>query len=132
YYFVVLRRRAPHTQRAVRAAGVNRTRGWFALISVAVATAAAPWFVGEGVQRFVSECFLMLAMAEMWNLLAGYAGLVSMGQQVFVGIGAYCLFFASMALDVAPYWVLRIAPVVCAVLAAVIALFLFRLLSGAL
>ena len=31
----------------------------------------------------------MLTMAQMWNLLAGYAGLVSMGQQVFVGLGAY-------------------------------------------
>ncbi|PYM16667.1 MAG: branched-chain amino acid ABC transporter permease [Candidatus Rokuibacteriota bacterium] len=69
----------------------------------------------------------MLAMAEMWNLLAGYAGLVSMGQQVFVGLGAYALFFVSMTLNVAPYWVLPVAPIVCALVAAVIALFLFRL-----
>jgi branched-chain amino acid transport system permease protein len=94
---------------------------------LALATAVAPWVIGEGPQRFLSEVLLMLAMAEMWNLLAGYAGLVSMGQQVFVGLGAYTLFFASMSLEVAPYWVLPLAPLVCGLVAAVIALFLFRL-----
>jgi len=97
------------------------------IVLVAAVTAAAPWMIGEGAQRFLAEVFLMLAMAEMWNLLAGYAGLVSMGQQVFVGIGAYALFFSSMTLNVAPYWMLPVAPLVCAVVAAVIALFLFRL-----
>jgi branched-chain amino acid transport system permease protein len=107
---------------------VTRVRARFLVISaVVLATAVAPWLLGEGAQRFVSEVLLMLAMAQMWNLLAGYAGLVSMGQQVFVGLGAYCLFFASMSLNVAPYWALPLAPVVCALVAAVIALFLFRL-----
>src|SRR5205823_4618303 len=85
------------------------------------------WLVGEGVLRFASEAMLMLAMAQMWNLLAGYAGLVSMGQQVFVGLGAYALFFASISLKLAPFWVLPLAPLVCAAVAAVVALFLFRL-----
>ena len=31
----------------------------------------------------------MLALAQYWNLLAGYAGLVSVGQQAFVGLGGY-------------------------------------------
>ena len=93
----------------------------------AVLVIAAPWFVGEGVLRFVSEAMLMLAMAQMWNLLAGYAGLVSMGQQVFVGLGAYGLFFASISLKLAPFWVLPLAPLLCAAVAAVVALFLFRL-----
>ena len=92
-----------------------------------VVIAAAPRLVGEGVLRFLSEAMLMLAMAQMWNLLAGYAGLVSMGQQVFVGLGAYCLFFTSISLKVAPFWVLPLAPVLCALVAAVVALFLFRL-----
>ena len=31
-----------------------------------------------------------------WNLLAGYAGLVSVGQQAFVGLGAYALFACTV------------------------------------
>ena len=34
----------------------------------------------------------LLALASLWNLLAGYGGLVSVGQQAFVGLGAYVLF----------------------------------------
>ena len=103
-----------------------RTR-WPLAVLGALVVGAAPWLIGEGALRFVSEAMLMLAMAQMWNLLAGYAGLVSMGQQVFVGLGAYCLFFTSISLKVAPFWVLPLSPLLCAAVAAVVALFLFRL-----
>ena len=35
--------------------------------------------------------FLYMALGQMWNLLAGYSGLVSLGQQIFVGLGGYSL-----------------------------------------
>lgn len=99
-------------------------------ISYAVAAAllaVSPLLLGEGALRFATECLLILAMAQMWNLLAGYAGLVSFGHQVFVGIGAYGLFLISDTFDLSPYWVLPVAPLACAVVAAVIGLPLFRL-----
>ncbi len=34
---------------------------------------------------------VMLVLAEAWNLLAGYGGLVSLGTASFVGVGAYAL-----------------------------------------
>ena len=34
-------------------------------------------------------CYLIFAM--MWNLLAGYGGMVSIGQQAFLGLGGYAL-----------------------------------------
>jgi branched-chain amino acid transport system permease protein len=98
-----------------------------ALLIFAALTAIAPWIIGEGGISLLFEIFLMLAMAEMWNLLAGYAGLVSMGHQGFVGLGAYCLVFAANATQLSPYWVLPLAPLLCAFVAAVTALFLFRL-----
>ncbi len=33
---------------------------------------------------------------SLWNLLAGYAGLVSVGQQAFVGLGGYVMFALAM------------------------------------
>lgn len=89
--------------------------------------AAAPLALDEGGLRLLTECFLTLVMAQMWNLLAGYAGLVSMGHQVFVALGAYALFAAAGMLNVSPYWALPAAPIVCALVAAVLALPLFRL-----
>jgi len=34
---------------------------------------------------------LNLALSQMWNLLAGYSGLISLGQQAFIGLGGYAL-----------------------------------------
>jgi len=95
--------------------------------AVVLLVAAAPWLASEGALRFATECLLILSMAQMWNLLAGYAGLVSFGHQVFVGVGAYAVFLVSDTLDLSPYWVLPIAPLVCAIIASVIARPLFRL-----
>jgi branched-chain amino acid transport system permease protein len=81
----------------------------------------------QGMLRFASEVLLYLAMAEMWNLLAGYAGLLCLGQQMFVGVGAYGLFYTALALHISPYWAIPVAPVLGGLFAAVSALFLFRL-----
>jgi branched-chain amino acid transport system permease protein len=48
-----------------------------------------PYYAGSGTLSLLTEAFIVLTLASMWNLLAGYAGLVSVGQQAFVGIGAY-------------------------------------------
>jgi branched-chain amino acid transport system permease protein len=89
--------------------------------------AGFPAVMSEGALRFATECCLILTMAQMWNLLAGYGGLVSLGHQVFVAIGAYALFIASGWFEISPYWILPVAPLVCAAVAAVIAVPLFRL-----
>ncbi|MGI9226051.1 MAG: branched-chain amino acid ABC transporter permease [Candidatus Nanopelagicaceae bacterium] len=44
--------------------------------------------------KFV-DLFVLIVIATMWNLLAGFGGLVSVGQQAFIGIGAYSLVFFS-------------------------------------
>ena len=35
----------------------------------------------------MDQAFVILTLASMWNLLAGYGGLVSVGQQAFLGWG---------------------------------------------
>jgi branched-chain amino acid transport system permease protein len=88
---------------------------------------AAPWLVGDGGVGLLFEVLLMLAMAQLWNLLAGYTGLVSMGLQCFVGLGGYTTIFAANSFSVSPYWVLPIAPLVCGLIGGISAIFLFRL-----
>ena len=53
---------------------------------------AAPAFAGRGLIQDLFFILTMLTLAQFWNLLAGYGGLVSVGQQAFVGIGAYSLY----------------------------------------
>jgi branched-chain amino acid transport system permease protein len=56
---------------------------------VVVVFALLPYLVYAGTTSLLVQAFIVLTLASMWNLLAGYAGLVSVGQQAFVGIGAY-------------------------------------------
>src|SRR5262249_16490497 len=60
-------------QRALPGAHVTAVHGraaWSIAVIGVLALAAAPWLIGEGAMRFLSEAMLMLAMAQMWNLLA--------------------------------------------------------------
>ncbi len=39
----------------------------------------------------LTTLFIYVLLASMWNALAGYGGLVSIGQQAFIGLGGYFL-----------------------------------------
>ena len=68
-------------------------------------------------------------MASMWNLLAGYAGLVSVGQQAYIGLGAYLvLVLAQHGLD--PFLAIPLAAIGCAAIALPVSLLLLRLRGG--
>src|SRR4029077_11553427 len=57
---------------------------WLVMVAIVVVLAAMPFLGGAGVTSTLVNGFILLTMASMWNLLAGYAGLVSVGQQAFV------------------------------------------------
>ncbi len=50
-----------------------------------------PIFTSALVVDKLTLLFIYILLAVMWNLLAGYAGLVSVGQQAFVGLGGYAM-----------------------------------------
>ncbi len=68
-------------------------RAALALLLLA-ALAAAPAAASRGLIQDLFFILTMLTLAQFWNLLAGYGGLVSVGQQAFVGLGAYAMFAA--------------------------------------
>lgn len=96
-------------------------------ILAGVFLAAAPFAASPGTLRLLTEMLVVLTMAHMWNLLAGYAGLLSIGHQGFVGIGAFGLFAISNHLSLSPILALPISIALCALIAAAVAPFLFRL-----
>jgi len=70
---------------------------------------------------------LYLAMAQMWNLLAGYSGLISLGQQSFIGLGGYTLAVLSVYYGV-PIWLsILIGGVVSVIFALIISVPIFRM-----
>jgi branched-chain amino acid transport system permease protein len=87
----------------------------------------APLWAGRDGLRLLGEIFAYVALASLWNLLAGYAGLVSIGQQAFVGLGGYVLFGLAILAGVSPVWAIPAAGLIGAVAAAPVAALVFRL-----
>jgi branched-chain amino acid transport system permease protein len=58
-------------------------------IAVVVLFALGPSWAEPPTIRKLISLFIWVALAQLWNLLAGYGGVVSVGQQAFMGIGAY-------------------------------------------
>lgn len=96
-------------------------------VAVLLLLVVAPVFVSRSVIQDLFLVLTMLALAQYWNLLAGYAGLVSVGQQAFVGLGAYTLFSGTILVGIEPLLAIALAGIVAAVLAAPTALVIFRL-----
>src|SRR5262249_15611079 len=86
-----------------------------------------PAFAGRNLIQDLIFLFYMLALAQCWNLLAGYAGLISVGQQTFVGLGGYLLFALTLLGGINPLLAIPLAVIVSALLALPTALIVFRL-----
>lgn len=97
-----------------------------ALLS-AVLLIAMPHAMAEGNLRYIVEIFCVFAFAQSWNFLAGYVGLMSFGQQLFIGLGAYFVFVLSNRLGLNPFWIVPLAFVFAGAFAALISPLVFRL-----
>jgi branched-chain amino acid transport system permease protein len=89
-----------------------------------VAVVSMPWWATAGNIRDVVQVCCYIAIAQMWNLLAGYGGLVSVGQQTFIGVSAYTMFVMAQLWGINPF----IAVVLCLVAPAIIAVPTYALL----
>jgi branched-chain amino acid transport system permease protein len=92
-----------------------------------IVLAAAPWWAGRADLRLMGEIFLYLSLACLWNLMAGYAGLVSVGQQAFVGFGGYMLFALTIFGGLHPIPAILIGGLLAAALSVPVAVLIFRL-----
>jgi len=80
--------------------------------------------------RTLVEFMSLLALAQMWNLLAGYAGLVSVGQQAWIGLGGYALLVFADDLGVNMFLAVLLAGLLAALIALPTAPLVFRLRAG--
>ncbi|GFE67016.1 branched-chain amino acid ABC transporter permease [Litoreibacter roseus] len=88
---------------------------------------ALPFFAGRGTIQDMFFILTMLTLAQFWNLLAGYGGLVSIGQQAFVGAGAYALFALVILGGFDPVLAVALAGFAALAIAVPTAFFAFRL-----
>ncbi len=101
--------------------------GLVILTLAAVLCAVFPLFGSTGTLRLMNEIMALMIMAQAWNLLAGFTGFVSIGQQAFIGIGAYGLFVTSIETGLNPFVAVFIGGLVAAIVGILSAPALFRL-----
>jgi branched-chain amino acid transport system permease protein len=114
--------------RVQRSSAASRI-GSCALLFSGLALFAVPHFFGVNVVQQLTSLFIFLLLAVMWNALAGYAGLVSVGQQAFIGLGAYGTIFLTQR-GVQPYLAMILAAVASAAVATILSLLLLQLRGG--
>src|SRR6478736_1287520 len=112
--------------RVERATAASRVFAIVAALGLA-ALASLPWWGDAGDMRLIGEMAYYLALAQLWNLLAGYAGLVSVGQQAYVGVGAYFFFYMTGALNMNVYLALALAGPFAGLMSIPVSFAVFRL-----
>jgi ABC-type branched-subunit amino acid transport system permease subunit len=120
----------PAGERPVRVTRSRQPVAWTGLAAVVAVAILGylPYLVYAGTTDLLVNVFILVTLATMWNLLAGYAGLVSVGQQAFIGVGAYSVLLLAQH-GVNPFAALPLATVVCAV-AGLLMWWLVRRLRG--
>ena len=100
------------SEEKVKVTRSRRNVAWTGLgaLVVVVVLALFPYIVYSGTTAIMVQGLIVLTIASMWNLLAGYAGLVSVGQQAFFGLGASFVLIPAMH-GLSPFLSLPIATV---------------------
>jgi branched-chain amino acid transport system permease protein len=113
-------------ERSTRASRLGAVAGVVLLLALAM----LPLWGEPSLMRMLVEFISLLVLAQMWNLLAGYAGLVSIGQQAYIGLGGYALIVLADELGVNPFGAVFVAGVVAAAFSIPTAALVFRFHGG--
>ena len=81
----------------------------------------------SNVKRYLLQIFLYIALGEAWNLLSSFAGMTSLGQQLYVGLAGYSVAVMTSTYG-QPLWVSLVAGgAVSVVVALLLSQVLFRM-----
>ena len=118
------------SQARVRRATTASNIGVIVLVPTLIFLAMIPYLSGRGTQQTLVALFSFIVLATMWNLLAGYGGMVSIGQQAYIGIGAYGLVYIADTVGLDPFLAVPVAVVIAGLISIPISLLAFRLVGG--
>jgi branched-chain amino acid transport system permease protein len=99
-----------------------------AIVLIAVLAAVPPLF-GTNTTQQLTSLLILVILAVMWNALAGYGGLVSVGQQAYIGLGAYGTIYLTQQ-GVQAYVAMVLATIGSGIVALFTSLLVLRLRGG--
>jgi branched-chain amino acid transport system permease protein len=105
---------------------IYKSRYYFLGLLV-LALATVPLWGTEYIVLFCLLFCLYLALSQMWNLLIGYSGLLSLGQQAFIGLAGYTVAVMCNYYGIYIWLSVFIGGVLSVLLALFMSLFIFRM-----
>lgn len=96
-------------------------------VGALIILAAAPVWASANQMRILGEALVLCSLAILWNLLAGYGGRVSVGQQAYVGIGGYALLALGLSTSLPPFALVPLVGLAGAAISFPIGALVFRL-----
>jgi branched-chain amino acid transport system permease protein len=106
-------------------------------VYAAVLVGATAWLIAFPIykhdiywQGVLLLCFLLAVMASGWNIISGYAGYISLGHSVFLGLGAYTTALLTLHLHKSPWYFMPVGGVVAAVVATLLGMVILRRTRG--
>jgi len=97
------------------------------IVIAAVALLTLPAWSSDYLMFVVTLMGVYITLGQMWNLLAGYSGLVSLGLQMFIGVGAFVMVALSVHLGVPLLLGLFIGAITCSVISVGLSYLLLRM-----
>ena len=88
-----------------------------------------PFVIGGPAEQPLITLLTFVAMASLWNLLAGFSGLTSFGQQAYIGVGAYALYLVAEH-GINPFGGIVAAAIIAAVVSLPVSALVLRLSGG--
>ena len=81
----------------------------------------------SNVMRYLLQIFLYICLGEAWNLLGGFAGMTSLGQQLYVGLAGYSVAVVTTLWHLPFFLGILLGMLVSMVVAACLSPVLFRM-----
>lgn len=117
------------TEVAVSAPAKRRSR-WLVAIAVLVLAACLPLARYLDTYNYVLQVgiamLMWVSMASSWNILGGYTGYISLGHNVFFGVGAYVSGVLLVEAGISPFITAPLAGLVALLLGVLAGLITFR------
>ncbi|HVV93259.1 MAG TPA: branched-chain amino acid ABC transporter permease [Hyphomicrobiales bacterium] len=113
-----------------RLVGQANARTLWALAALLAALIAAPAFANDYVLTVLVLALYYAYTGQAWNLMLGFAGLLSIGQAMFVGLGAYAAAGLFVQFGVPPIAGVFLSIVVACIAGAIVGYLAFRFAIG--
>jgi branched-chain amino acid transport system permease protein len=101
-------------------------RAWVLLAILLAVLCAAPWLAGDYLLTVLITILYLAYVGQAWNVMMGFAGQLSLGHAIYVGLGAYAAAVLYVDFGIAPWIGMLAAIAIAAACGALIGYLAFR------